>query len=66
MGVINSNSFSDGYTPICNSCGVCLCWDIGPTEYAERREFWDDWECRDCNPDADGSRKRYIEKRGSD
>lgn len=46
-------------TPHCNNCGIALCWDIAEEEYAEEKEFWDAWECKDCNPDAEGSRKRW-------
>jgi hypothetical protein len=36
-------------TPICNDCGVSLCWDIAEHEYERERAFWDAWICRDCN-----------------
>jgi len=39
-------------TPICNACGVSLCWDIAVEEYEEAREFWDRWVCQDCREDA--------------
>lgn len=35
-------------TPICNDCGISLCWDIALEEYEEDREFWDRWACQDC------------------
>jgi len=38
-----------GVTPICNSCGVSLCWDIADHEYSEAPAFWDAWICEDCN-----------------
>jgi hypothetical protein len=38
-----------GLTPICDSCGISLCWDIGEEEYHEAKAFWDAWVCRDCN-----------------
>lgn len=50
MGVIPSNFDSEAFTPICNSCGVCLCWDIHETEYLEAKIFWDLWTCKDCEP----------------
>lgn len=60
MGVtINNSTLSGSYTPICNSCGVCLCWDISEYEYLEYKEFWDNWKCRDCNPKAKGSYNNY-------
>lgn len=61
MGVIQLLSTIDGgHTPICNSCGVTLCWDILDEEYRDKQLFWDNWECRDCNPSAHGSRKRWV------
>lgn len=47
--------------PQCNSCGVCLCWSISDYEYFTYQEFWDEWRCRDCNPDYEGAFKRYKE-----
>lgn len=40
-----------GWSPICSSCMISLCWEIDPIEYMENRQFWDDWECRECNPE---------------
>ena len=51
MGVQNSTTFPEAYTPICNECGVSLCWDISEDEYWERQDFWDDWCCEDCRPE---------------
>ena len=62
MGV-TYNTFLGGYTPMCDDCGVALCWDIGPDEYEAERGFWDTWRCRDCNPDYLGARKRWVAKR---
>lgn len=39
-----------GLTPICNSCGIKLCYEIDTGEYRVWRRFWDEWECPDCNP----------------
>jgi hypothetical protein len=60
MGVIESSL--GGYIPICNDCGVRLCWDISVEEYQDMRQFWDLWRCETCDPDAVGSRKRHISK----
>lgn len=49
MGVTTLNSTMPGaVTPICNSCMVLLCWDISKEEYLERKQFWDNWICKDC------------------
>lgn len=40
-----------GYTPICDDCGVHLCWEIGLYEYLEDKEFWDNWCCKTCKPE---------------
>lgn len=58
MGVVSDKGLG-GYIPVCETCGVALCWGIAPHEYEEDKKFWDDWQCRDCDPNADGSRKRY-------
>ncbi len=61
MGVMTCPStISGGYTPICNTCGTTLCWDISEQQYAEERDFWDAWQCRDCNPRANGARRRWL------
>ena len=39
-----------GYTPMCNDCGIALCWDISDYEYEEKKEFWDEWRCKECYP----------------
>lgn len=36
-------------TPICNNCGVALCWDIAEEEYEMEQVFWDGWICQNCN-----------------
>lgn len=53
-----------GYTPICNLCGVTLCWDISEEEYLELLDFWDAWCCKECDPEtvekyAAAKRKNY-------
>ena len=49
MGVIPNNY---GFlTPICNACGIHLCWDLTTEEYEERSYFWDDWKCEECKED---------------
>lgn len=50
MGVTQSHTTDDGLTPICNLCGIALCWDISPWEYEEEEEFWDNWCCKHCDP----------------
>jgi hypothetical protein len=39
-------------TPICGSCGVSLCWDVEEKEAMANADFWDQWECKDCNSDC--------------
>jgi hypothetical protein len=66
MGVTITNStIPGGVTPICNSCGVALCWDLSEDDYYEARDFWDDWECKDCNPNYKGALKRFLDERGA-
>lgn len=50
MGVqVAGGTLPGGVTPVCNDCGVALCWDISQGEYAQDRAFWDAWRCRECN-----------------
>lgn len=58
MGV-QYETFMGGYTPICNNCGVSLCWDISPNDYEEDKDFWEQWTCKDCNPNYQGALKRW-------
>ena len=49
MGItVLPSTMDGGYTPICNECGVALCWDITKIEYQDRPEFWEQWICKDC------------------
>lgn len=62
MGTITSKHFLGcAKTPICDMCGVALCWDISNEEYIDNKNFWDNWECRDCNPNYKGALKRQKE-----
>lgn len=54
-----------GYTPVCSECGIALCWDISEQEYEDEQEFWDAWKCSACNPEAEGSRKRWKKEQKS-
>lgn len=56
MGVIEKEWFVQ---PLCNDCGVALCWGISFDEYEEYTEFWDNWRCRDCNPNYEGSYEKF-------
>ena len=50
MGVqVSGGTLQGGVTPVCNGCGVALCWDISEGEYAQDRAFWDAWRCKECN-----------------
>jgi hypothetical protein len=49
----------DGYTPVCDSCGIALCYDISEEEYQENKSFWDNWQCKECNPNYKGALKRF-------
>lgn len=51
MGVIPSHAFPEAFTPICNNCGVYLCYDISEYDYERYKEFWDGWLCEVCNPE---------------
>lgn len=46
---VHAGTMDGGMTPICNACGIMLCWDIGESEYEADKPFWDGWQCADCN-----------------
>jgi hypothetical protein len=49
MGVIPSRMKDPTFlTPICNDCGICLCWDISVEEYEADKAFWEGWQCEFC------------------
>lgn len=51
MGVhIRPSTLAGGLTPICNDCGISLCWDISDQEYEEKKSFWNEWRCSECYP----------------
>lgn len=60
MDVVKSKTFADGFTPVCNACGVHLCWDIGPDEYAKSWQFWTRWCCESCNGGQDMNSKSFT------
>ncbi len=60
MGVhVHGGTMPGAVTPICEGCGIALCWDISKEEYAEDKSFWDAWCCRDCNGGAPMSLKAH-------
>lgn len=64
MGVTKLNStMPDAWTPICEECGVALCYDITEIEYQQNKEFWDNWTCKECNPNYKGSLRKFEENK---
>jgi hypothetical protein len=60
MGVhVHGGTMAGAVTPICNECGIALCWDISEDQYAQERPFWDGWICRDCNDGEPLSLKQW-------
>ena len=59
IGIYNT-TLPGGVTPTCGDCGIALCFDISEEEYLEQKPFWDQWKCENCNPNAKGSRKRWL------
>lgn len=41
----------DDYRPICDECGIALCYTLTLFEYIEHKDYWDNWCCKDCDPD---------------
>jgi len=69
MGVHRHRGTPPGaLTPICNECGISLCWDIAVEEYDEDRAFWDRWVCQECREDEGQERmslKAWRQERSS-
>ena len=50
MGLHTHGGTMEGaLTPICEACGVSLCWDIEENEALADEAFWNQWKCQDCN-----------------
>lgn len=50
MGVhVHNGTMPGAVTPICNCCGIALCWDVDEDEYENAQAFWDAWVCKECN-----------------
>ena len=64
MAVV-TDDFLGGYTPVCNDCGVHLCWGISTYEYEEEKRFWDSWICQDCNGGVKFSKAYYEANKSS-
>ena len=62
MGVVSSQ-LEGGFTPICDECGIKLCWDISTEDYLADTEFWENWTCKVCDPEY---RKKRHAKLPSD
>jgi len=46
-------------TPICNDCGISLCWDIPDEEAKRDAAFWGKWVCQECNGGEPMSLKQW-------
>ena len=57
---INGGTMAGAVTPICNDCGISLCWDISDEDYEQARAFWDEWICQDCNGGEHLSLKNWM------
>jgi hypothetical protein len=49
-----------GMTPICNLCGIKLCFEIDPIEYEQSKLFWDNWKCSDCDSEYKFKRREIM------
>lgn len=57
MGIVQQ---PDGWQPICNDCGISLCFVITDVEYERTKDFWEQWRCIYCDPYAIGSFARWL------
>jgi hypothetical protein len=58
MGILQQ---ADGWQPICNDCGICLCFVITDQEYERTKDFWEQWCCSQCDSYAIGSFARWLQ-----
>lgn len=66
MGIhIHGGTMPGAMTPICNECGVSLCWDVAEEEAIRDAAFWDQWCCLDCNGGQAMSLKKWQAKQVS-
>ncbi len=65
MGVhTHPGTMPGALTPICNHCGISLCWDISKQEYEEDKPFWDEWICQECNGGTPKSLSTWRARQG--
>lgn len=63
MGIhVHRGTMPGGVTPICNECGISLCWDISNEDFERAKAFWDAWICVDCNGGVPLSLKDWEQK----
>ena len=66
MGLtVTKGTIPGAMTPVCNDCGVHLCWDVGEEEAESCRAFWDAWVCQDCNNGQRMSLKDWRDRAAS-
>jgi hypothetical protein len=41
---------SGDYQPICQDCGIALCWTLDWFSYEDHKDYWDRWKCETCDP----------------
>jgi len=59
MGIIEKDGRE--FQPICDDCGIALCWSISEREYLIIKDYWDTWKCDVCGGGV-GSINRHLEK----
>lgn len=61
MGVSLKNIHLGEVQPMCDDCGIALCWSVDLKEFIEWFGFWDVWKCCRCNPDYKNAYQKYKE-----
>ena len=61
----HGGTMDGGLTPICEACGVSLCWDIEEGEALALEAFWNQWKCQDCNHGVRMSIEEWKARHGS-
>lgn len=57
MGIIITIT---GIQPICNECGIALCWELIQQDYEDKKYYWDNWSCKTCKPNYLRDYRRMI------
>jgi hypothetical protein len=59
MGIIADYALEE-YQPICDLCGIALCYTVNEYEYLKDKIFWDAWTCQNCDPNYLSEYRKFL------